>query len=125
AGDSNDANDEPADGVALTRLLRELGLARVSFAFGQHVVDGLRQRDWLLATARNAEPFRQGCSDECLEYSIGAVGVAGGAMALVYGLAVLQHDAASFDGSRNAPFLAWAISADGMRGMASAVAEVA
>jgi hypothetical protein len=120
---SNDENDEPADGAALSALLRQVAGDSVHYVFGQPDADNLRSREWLLAMARNAERFRAGHEDICLEASIGNVGAAAGAMSIVYGLAALRHRTLDADWPRHAPFLAWAISRDGTRGMASVAAE--
>jgi hypothetical protein len=118
-GTSNDDNDESPDGAAMTRAFRSLRTGPVHFAFGQTIVDSLRRREWFLMTGRNADSFRAGCAFECVESAIGAVGAAAGAANLVHGLSVLRHDAASFEAPARAPFVAWAISSDGTRGMAS------
>lgn len=120
---SNDDNDESPDGAAMTRAFRGLRTGPVHFAFGQTIVDSLRRREWFLMTGRNADPFRAGCAFECLESSIGAVGAAAGAANLVYGLSVLRHDAASFEAPGREPFVAWAVSSDGTRGIASVEVE--
>ncbi len=118
-GAANDENDEPVDGAAMTQALRELGVHTVRFSFGQSIVDALRRHEWLIATARNPAQFGEGWSDESLERLAGSVGAAAGAMNAVYGLAALRHGTVDSDLPRADPFLAWAISRDGTRGIAS------
>jgi hypothetical protein len=124
-GASCDDNDEPVDGVAMTIAYSKLGLGRVHFAFGQTFVDSLRRREWFMMAARNGDQFRHGCAFECIESTIGSVGAAAGAMNLVYGLAMLRHRATPPETPRADPFVAWAISPDGVRGIASVSVEEA
>jgi hypothetical protein len=122
-GGANDDNDESPDGAAMTRAFRSVQTGPVHFAFGQTIVDSLRRREWFLMTGRNADHFRADCAFECVESAIGAVGAAAGAANLVFGLAVLRHEAAAFEPKGREPFLAWAISSDGTRGIASVAVE--
>lgn len=121
---SSDQDDEIVDGVAMTQLLRDgASGAPLGAVFGQLEVDSLRQTEWLLAAARASARLDPEHESRCLEGEIGAVGVASGAMSLVYGLAWLRHGAARSERAARAPFAAWAISRDGTRGLA--IAEVA
>ena len=118
-GRSNDDNDEPVDGSAMTAVLRELPTqAPAVAAYGPYKVDMLRQDEWHLATARNTERFATGCRFACLESHVGRLGAASGLANLVYGLAVHRHRAGPALEPSDAPFYAWAVSPDGTRGAA-------
>lgn len=121
-GAANDDNDEPVDALAMGAALREVGSARVPAAFGQSVVDALRREDWYRAVSRQSERFWD-CRNECLESAIGSVGAAAGAANLVYGAAEVRHCAA-LNPSPSEPFIAWAISRDGTRGVASVSVQI-
>lgn len=121
-GTSNDDNDAPADAVAMSAALRELGSGHVSHAFGQAFFDDLRREEWYRAVARQSTRFWD-CQHDSVESAIGAVGAASGAANLVYGAAMLRLGAAE-PASRD-PFLAWTISRDGTRGVASASVDPA
>lgn len=120
-GDSNDENDLPVDGTAMTAALRALPRSGpFSFAFGQDRVDSLRKMEWHIATARNASLFDPNYAMWTPETEIGRVGAAAGLLLLVHGLAMLRHR--TVRGARaasGAPACAWAISPDGTRGAAS------
>jgi hypothetical protein len=118
-GTSNDDNDEPVDGAAMTVVLRSLpGRAPAGSAFGPFKVDLLRQDEWHLAAARNADRFAPDCRFTCLESHVGLLGAASGVANLAYGLAVHRHCAGATPDATTAPFFAWAISPDGARGAA-------
>jgi hypothetical protein len=116
-GAANDDNDEPVDAIAMGAALRELGTSHVAYSFGQDVVDALRREDWYHAVARQSDRFWE-CQHDCLESDIGLVGAASGAASLVYGVAALRTGAVA-EVPATEPFVAWAISRDGTRGMAS------
>ncbi|MGK3986475.1 hypothetical protein WME99_25745 [Sorangium sp. So ce136] len=123
-GASTDDDDEIVDGTALTRLLRAAPRAApLGAVFGQLEVDSLRQAEWLLAAARSSAQIESEHESRCLEAEIGVVGAASGLMSLVFGLAFLRHGAARAERAARAPFAAWVISRDGVRGLA--VAEAA
>jgi hypothetical protein len=120
-GESHDDNDAIVDGAALTALLR--GVPRgIGAVFGQQRLDGLRRREWAIASARVAQAFRQDCVFVSIEHAIGCLGAAAGAMNLVHGIAVHRHRAwpieegAGLPDGRS-PFLTWAVSRDGTRGL--------
>ena len=118
-GRSNDDNDEPVDGSAMTTVLRELPAHPPAVAaYGPFKVDMLRQDEWHLATARNVERFGPGCRFACLESHVGRLGAASGLANLVYGLAVHRHRTGLAVEPSDSPFYAWAISSDGTRGAA-------
>ena len=120
-GTSNDDNDEPVDGTAMSEALRALpGGPPIAAAFGQFSVDTLRTREWSFALARNAARFDAEHELGCLEDHVGRIGAAAGLAALVYGLASLRHQAGRAMRSPGAPLVAWAISRDGARGLALA-----
>lgn len=121
-GASSDDNDEPVDAAAMGAALRELGGAPVFHAFGQGLCDDLRREEWHRAIARQATRFWD-CTHDCLEREIGCLGAAAGAANLVHGAALLRLSAGE-DHARE-PFLAWAISRDGTRGVASVSIEPA
>ncbi len=120
-GASNDDNDVPADGEAMTRLLHHAPTLRAPAAivFGQSSVDALRQVEWQLAVARNPGRFHPEYEIRSIDAELGPVGAAAGAMNLVYGLAVVRHKTTDMPVRDVDPFLAWAISADGTRGLAA------
>ncbi len=116
-GLANDDNDEPVDALPMGAALRELGQAPVLHAFGQGLCDDLRREEWHRAIGRQASRFWD-CQHDCLESDIGAVGAAAGAGNLVYGATALRLGALA-----PGPFVAWAISRDGTRGVASLSVE--
>jgi hypothetical protein len=122
-GSAREDDDEIADGSAMSAAIRKVAAPSVHYVFGQGVVDSLRRREWSFAMARNAERFRAGHDEFCLEDMIGSVGAAAGAMNLVYGLAAMRHEALDVSWSRAEPFLSWAISRDGTVGLASTQLE--
>jgi hypothetical protein len=87
--------------------------------FGQEVLDGLRRRDWWTAVAREASRFEIDCLHRGIEDRAGAIGAAAGAANVAYGLAALTHDVLEKRAAEASAFLAWSISADGKRGVAS------
>jgi hypothetical protein len=118
---SNDDNDVTVDGSAMTDLLRRLPPphAPAALVVGQFCVDDLRHAEWRLAVARNPERVHPEYEMRSLDAELGTVGAATAAMNLAYGLAVVAHrttDAPVPDGD---PFLVWAISRDGTRGLAA------
>lgn len=116
ASSSNDDNDEIVDGAAMTSLLRSAAPSGpIGRVFGQHNVDSLRRLEWGYAAARNSTSLRPDAWMECVEEDIGAVGAAAGAVHLVYALAVDRHGTVSR--GEGDPFVAWAISRDGLRGL--------
>jgi hypothetical protein len=116
-GTSTDDDDEIVDGSGMSRAIRGLPPSpRIGSVFGQLRVSSLR----LIALARNADRFDSEHEVGCPEVELGLLGAASGAFNLVYGLAVLRHDAAESPTAAGAPLLAWAISRDGARGVALA-----
>jgi len=124
-GVSNDENDVPVDGDAMTGLLRQLPRLRAPapWAFGPFSVDALRQAEWQLAVARNPDRLHPEYEMRSIETELGAVGAAAGAMNLVYGLAAVRHWATEAPATPADPFLVWAVSPDGTRGLAAASVE--
>jgi hypothetical protein len=118
-GASNDANDLSADGEAMTSLLRRLPPLRAPWVFGPSTGDSLRRGEWQIAVARSPGRFHPEHELRSIEVDLGLVGAASGAMNLVYGLAVLRHHATDMPVRDGDPFLAWAISPDGTRGLAA------
>jgi hypothetical protein len=122
AGEANDDNDAIVDGAAMTRLLR--GIPRlgrpIGASFGQHGTGGLRRREWEMAAARCASMFETTCPFIGLEREIGCIGAAAGAASFVYGIAVHRHNAWPDAPREDDPFVAWAISRDGTRGLCAA-----
>jgi hypothetical protein len=120
-GAATDDNDAPIDGAAMTSLVRGLPhLGRpVGASFGQHGVGSLRRREWEMAAARCARAIDSTCAYCCIETKLGMLGAAAGAADLVHAVMVHRLGAWSrLDGKRpNAPFVAWAISPDGTRGL--------
>lgn len=121
-GESNDDNEAVIDGVALTNLLRAApvsnGLFRASF--GPHAGDSLRRRDWEMAAARLPDRVDSTCEPVCLEGTIGNVGAASGLASLVFGVAMHRHGTWPAPRASDGVFLAWAVSPDGTRGIATA-----
>ncbi|EYF05998.1 hypothetical protein [Chondromyces apiculatus] len=120
AGAANDDNDAIIDGVAMTSLLTAAApLGPLAAVFGPHEIAGVRQREWDLATARVARVLEPEAVLLCLESDAGWIGAAGGAAHLAFGLAVARSDTfpEEFRPSVASPLGAWAISADGTRGL--------
>jgi hypothetical protein len=126
-GEANDDNDAIVDGAALTTLLR--GVPRgIAAVFGQQRLGSLRRRDWAIASARAAEAFRQDCVFVSIEHEIGCLGAAAGGMNLAHGIAVHRHRAWPIEDGpseprQDEPFLAWALSRDGTRGLCTVSAR--
>lgn len=119
-GKGTDDDDDPTDGVALTRALRRVGDAGpFALVSGQHVTDPLRGRDWELASARAHALLDAGYHPLCLEEDIGRIGSAAGAAAIVIALAELRHRSIARANIESSPFVSWALSPDGARGAAS------
>ncbi len=121
ASESTDDNDALVDGTALTAAIGALPAAGpVALVVGQERVDTLRRREWHLASARRVDRLSTACVVETPERDLGRIGAASGAMSLAYGFAAARHGISANVGARAAPFLAWAISRDGTRGIALA-----
>lgn len=120
-GGAHDDNDEPADGVALTSALRSLPWGAPARAvYGQVNTDDLRRDEWACAVARCTDWFDMEHESVTLEEHTGETGAAAGAMALAFGLAAAHHRTTRAPGAARAPFVAWALSRDGLRGAALA-----
>jgi hypothetical protein len=119
-GKAHDDNDEIIDGAAMTSLVRGVpaSLGPIAAAYGQQGVDPLRSREWHLATARNAARFHREALFESIETWLGRVGAASGAMSLAWGVASRRHRAWERTSAGDGCFAAWAISPDGLRGIA-------
>jgi hypothetical protein len=116
-GRGSDEDDEPVDGAAMTTLLRGLPVtAPITSVFGQSETDLLRLRDWHFASARCAERLASLRFAPCLEAATGELGAAAGVANLAFAFATFRHDLAPSDAT--GPFVAWAISRDGARGLA-------
>lgn len=116
---SNDDNDEPVDGTALTAALSALpGRGQVKIVFGQFELDRMRMVEWQLGAARVLSKIDLSVAVETLEREIGRVGAAAGAANVVYGLAVQRHRTPESRAADGSDFIAWAISRDGTRGAA-------
>lgn len=119
-GAARDDNDELVDGAGLTSAVRALRPDRpIHLAFGQAAVDGLRAREWSLCAARIADSHLDPeCSFVTFEEAVGGIGAASGAASIVYALSQFRHRIIRKKAALHAPFLAWAISPDGTRGVA-------
>jgi hypothetical protein len=116
-GRATDDDDEPIDGAAMTGLLRRMpARGPICGVFGQSTAGLLRLRDWQYAGARCADRFSPEVFDLCLEGQMGALGAAAGVANLAFAFAMFRHGAAPAPAP--APFVCWAISRDGTRGMA-------
>ena len=124
-GASNDDNDVPVDGAAMTDLLCSAPALHVPapLVCGQSATDPLRQSEWQIAVARAPSRFHPEYELRCIEKDVGVVGAAAGAMNLVYGLATLRHRTTNMHVRDLEPFFVWAISRDGTRGLAAASVE--
>jgi hypothetical protein len=124
-GEANDDNDAVVDGAAMTALLGSIrGLGQpIGASFGQHGKGGLRRREWEIAAARCVERFEPTCPFLCVEREIGCFGAAAGAANFVYGIAVHRHRTWPDAPRAEDPFVAWAISRDGIRGLCTATAR--
>ena len=124
-GTASDENDEIVDGEPMGTLLWDLLKSDpILSAFGQSDLDALREREWQIATARNAARFDPACAFVCVESAIGSIGTAAGLFQLAYALACLRHDTLASPRARGAPFVTWAISREGTRSLAAGRAEV-
>jgi hypothetical protein len=121
-GAAHDDNDEPVDAVVMTGLIERAAPPRVYYAFGQDTLDPLRREDWHRAVARHRERFWE-CQHVCTEARAGALGAASSAASVVAGLFTLRLYAEPERLPRDAPFVAWALSRDGTRGLASVSVE--
>lgn len=118
-GNARDDTDEPADGCAMTDVLRRLpNGGRARLALGSAMLDSLRRRDWYSAVARSPARFHVECEHAGIEDDIGDVGAAAGAMNVVLALATQLHDTGPVPDVGAAGTLAWAVSGDGTRGAA-------
>ncbi|MFO0761619.1 MAG: hypothetical protein U0359_34575 [Byssovorax sp.] len=116
-GQASDDDDLPVDGAAMTGLLRRLPFKEpIRTVFGQSTVGLLRLRDFQYASARCVDRFSPEVTDESPEWRTGDLGAAAGAYHLALGFAVFHHGAGPVPAP--APFLAWAMSRDGLRGVA-------
>lgn len=123
-GTGTDDDDATVDGSALTALIEEIPDldGPIRRAYGQDRVDLLRQREWTYGAARNADRFHLHLSTSSIEVKTGRVGAAAGAVQLVHGIAAERHYAGIEHEAGVGPFLAWAISQDGRRGICVAQA---
>ena len=119
SGAASDDNDAPVDGAAMTKLLFGVSGAPIVAAYGQNGVDALRSTEWHVATARARERFSMTYERVCLEDEAGALGAAAGAAGLSLGIAAAQHRALARETDPEGLLLAWAISRDGLRGLAA------
>jgi hypothetical protein len=118
-GTANDYNDEPTDGVGLTFLFRKLpNRGGVPMVFGPMDSERLRRRDWRLAAARVRRHLGSPYAHVDIETAIGQVGAAGGAVHLAYAVACCRFQTIDPQIPPGSPFYAWAISSDGLRGLA-------
>jgi hypothetical protein len=125
-GRGADEDDEPADAAAMTSILRALsGRGPIQSVFGQGRVDALRAREWEWSAARASASFSPRCLAACIEEATGALGAAAGVMSLAFAFAMFRHGALPPETEAPAPFLAWTISRDGLRGAALGVARLA
>lgn len=123
-GKGTDDDDDVVDGAALTTLLEQVPpLDRpIVRGYGQTEVDWLRETEWTCAAARNAARFHAQFTTTCVEQWTGRVGGAAGAAHFIYGLAAERHHAAREGRTGAGPFVVWAISHDGTRGLCAATA---
>jgi hypothetical protein len=123
-GAGSDDDDVVVDGTALAALLEGVpaGLLPIARVYGQAEIDALRMTEWTCASARHAALWHEATTIECVERAIGRVGAASAAVQIAYGLAAERHHAAREHAAGAAPFLAWAISADGTRGLCAMTA---
>lgn len=118
-GRGTDDDDDPIDAAAMTALLRGLpARGPIRAAFGQSRVGHLRMREWETAVARNADRFDTSYVASCIEADVAEMGAAAGLAYLVHAFACFRHGAVPESAAAPAPFLAWAMSRDGARGVA-------
>jgi hypothetical protein len=118
-GEAHDGNDVPADGAAMTALIQGTSGARIAAVYGQQGVDSLRAAEWQLASVRARERFVATHASVTFEAHAGAVGAAAGAAGLALGVAAARHRALARKEDPEGLVLAWAISGDGLRGLAA------
>jgi hypothetical protein len=122
-GSGTDDDDAPVDGAAMAVLIggaQPTVRGRIGASFGQHGLGSLRNQEWEMAAARNAGAFEDTCPMISVEHEIGYLGAAAGAMGFVHGATVICHDAWPSGSREIGAFVAWAISADGTRGLCAA-----
>lgn len=122
-GSGTDDDDAPVDGAAMGILLggaQPSARAKIGASFGQHGLGSLRNQEWEMAAARNAGSFEDACPMISVEHEIGYLGAAAGAMGFVHGATVIRQDAWPSGSREIGAFVAWAISADGTRGLCTA-----
>lgn len=122
AGTSSDLDDEPVDGNALTRLMRELPFARpAKTVVGPMHCGDLRRREWFNAMPRCHAQLDDNHQLRCLELATGYLFAAGGAASMAFTLASFRHQAfLNHVHSQDVAFV-WGISEDGTRGAATAM----
>jgi len=123
-GRGTDDDDDPVDGAAIATLLEQVPpldepLVR---AYGPTEVDRLRETEWTCAAARSGAHLHALFATSCVERWMGRVGGAAGAAHFIYGLAAERHHAVRESQAGAGPFVAWAISRDGTRGLCAAIA---
>jgi hypothetical protein len=119
-GTSTDDDDEIVDGAAMTAALRTLPFdGPVHLILGQYMVDYMRRQEWVFAEARNASRFDPDYAHLTVETRVGRIGAAAGLFNLAYGISMLRHDTTERPFPPGARMLAWAISRDGVRGIAA------
>ncbi|APR78509.1 Hypothetical protein A7982_03856 [Minicystis rosea] len=123
-GAGSDDDDLVVDGTALAALLDGVpaGLGPIARVYGQAEIDSLRMAEWTCASARHAALWHETMTIECVERSIGRVGAASAAAQIAHGLAAERHHAAREHAAGAAPFVAWAVSRDGTRGLCAMTA---
>lgn len=119
-GQGSDDDDAIVDGAAMTALVRAIPrCAPITRWYGQSQGDQLRRHEWRYAITRNVERAHPDYDGICLEHESGSLGAAAGLAHLVYGVACELHHEPDDDPRPGGPIAAWAISRDGLRGLAA------
>lgn len=113
----NDLNELPLKGSALTYLLSTLPAGPgIRAVFGQDSVSSLRRREWEMAAGRYRDRFAVEFATETVESYLGRLGAAAGIASLAYAITALRTG--KLEVPARAPVCAWAISPEGLRGLA-------
>lgn len=119
SGQGNDDDDAIVDGAAMTALVRAIPpCAPIARWYGPSQGDPLRRNEWRYATTRNFERCHPELEAPCLEHATGALGAAAGLAHLVYGVASERARTIDDEPVPAGPIAAWAVSRDGLRGLA-------
>lgn len=117
-----DENEEPCDGLAMTKVLRDVAPHGVARLLGPYENDDLRRQEIHLAVARCSAAFSPRLRYQSIELMVGRLGLAGLLADLVFGLADSAYGTVSPDAEAFASLVAWSVTTRGTRGAVAALA---